>query len=183
MLPHGVRTDLHDHPDTPRIAHFSEQTVERERIRRRMRVPDQIVDPVAERSDQPESLAPAAQYRPHQVRGRRLAVGAGDPAQAERERRIPEIARGHPRERLRRAIHHQTRHARRRRRVLHDHRGGPAPDRVGDEPVPVGGSAAECHEQLASAHLSRVHRNSRDRRRARVVRERTAGRGPERVRQ
>ena len=85
----------HFHRDVARafVAERREQTLHRDRIRRRARAFDDVADEAgAERADRRHAMARVVQRLREQVHGRGLAVGAGDADDGQRERGIAEEA-------------------------------------------------------------------------------------------
>ena len=82
------------HATSPRVEHLAERALEVDRLRRRAHDrPLLAADDRLDRAEQPARRARALEQRAGEERGRGLAVGAGDPGDAQRRRRIAVEAR------------------------------------------------------------------------------------------
>ncbi len=152
----GVRRGLHDTRQVAAFDHLAKQALQLERIGRgELRIPFDAGDAVDHGAQKSRAQARGRKDRRQQVRGRRLAVGAGDGGDPQLAGRVAEEARrdechGVPRTR------HQDLGDRQRERALADERHGPGGERLGGEVVAVGLQSGDAEEQRSGSHVASV---------------------------
>jgi hypothetical protein len=148
-LHHHVGHAIGDHPGERLVQHLG-------RRRGVRRVVALAAPAVVDRADHARLVAGGAQHRLDQVRGRGLAVGAGDADQRQPPRRVIGQRRDRVAQRARAVGDDQLRHREPVDRGLDHHRRGAALDRGRDEGVAVAAPPAHRHEQRAGADRPRV---------------------------
>ena len=157
-----VRGDLHRAGAIPAVEHRAEARVQVDRLGgRALDWTLLAADDRRDRAQQAGLLVRRLQQRAHEERGRRLAVRAGDPDDAQRRARIavkPACNRPHRRAH---GGNQDLGHAE-AQWSLHDKRPGAVRDRLRGEVVPVAAEARNAEEQRAGLHSATVVREPRD---------------------
>ena len=153
-----VRGHLHRHAADPGGTHLGQHRLELQRLRRRLIGHAGLgADHVLDRADDSGAQPPRAQERVHQVRRGGLAVGAGDPHQRERGRRMPVERPGQASQRPARRGHEHLGDAQAAQRIsLGHHQPRAAGHRVGHEAPGVLLEAGNRDEAIAGLDATRV---------------------------
>ena len=154
----GVRGRLERDAAVARVEHLAERPLQVDRLRRRAHDgPNLASDPALDGAEQAGPAACRFEDRVQEVRGRRLAVRAGDAGDLELARRLAEedVRRG--RHRRARGRHHQLRNLR-LDGPLDDEDDGAVLDRLAGEVVAVRVLAGDAEERRAGGDGARVVR-------------------------